>query len=120
MALLRVAVLALNDIIVLSLLALFLLLGLKVSGVGSVALLRVAVLALNDIIVLGLLNHHNLVNTPLPSSSNGSNVQVHITTSLARYTGIYSLVGMSMLVLVVVMSSMACSLSIALIEGEGS
>merc|ERR1712098_89113 len=49
------------------LLALLLLLGLEVSGVGGVALLGVAMLALNDIIVLGLLNHHNLVDTPLTS-----------------------------------------------------
>merc|ERR1719312_855094 len=68
------------------LLALLLLLGLEVSGVGSVALLAVAVLALNDIIVLCLLNHDNFVNAPLSSSSNGSDVEgnVFISTTLTR------------------------------------
>jgi len=70
------------------LLALLLLLGLKVSGVGGVALLGVAMLALNDIVVLGLLNHHNLVDTPLTSGSNGSNVQWHVFgTSLTGCPG---------------------------------
>jgi len=52
------------------LLALFLLLWLKVSGVGSVTLLTVAVLAFNDVIVLGLLNHDNLVDASFSSSCN--------------------------------------------------
>merc|ERR1712212_1061375 len=63
-------------------LALLLLLGFKVSGVGGVTLLAVAMLAHNFIIILCLLNHHNLVDTPLAGSSNGSNVQGdNITTS---------------------------------------
>jgi len=62
---------------------LLLLLRLKVSGVSGVALLAVAVLALNDIIVFSFFNHDNLVNAPLSSSSNGSNVKSNlITTSL--------------------------------------
>jgi len=104
------------------LLALLLLLGLEVSGVGGVALLGVAMLALNDIIVLCLLNHHNLVDTPLTSSSNGSNVQGDIiTTSLTGSTSINSVVSVGMLVLVVVlMGGMTSSISIALVEGKGS
>merc|ERR1719495_1386259 len=83
-------------------------------------------LALNDIIVLGLLNHHDLVDTPLTSSSNGSDVQGDvITASLTGSTGINSLMLMGVFVLVgvlvmVVVGSVAGSLSIALVEGEGS
>merc|ERR550517_1473018 len=71
------------------LLALLFLLRFKVSRVGGVTLLAVAMFALNDVVVLGLLNHDNLVNTPLTSCSNGSNVQVHIlaTASLTSFTG---------------------------------
>merc|ERR1719334_1164922 len=71
------------------LLTLLFLLRLKVSGVGGVALLAVAVLALNDIIILSLFNHDNLVNAPLSSSSNGSNVQGYIilTAPLTSITG---------------------------------
>merc|ERR1712121_624800 len=108
------------------LLALLLLLGLEVGGVGGVALLGVAMLALNDIIVLGLLNHHDLVDTPLTGSGNGSNVQgdIIITSTLASVTGgerglsCMSLV--MMVVMMVVMSSVAGSLTVALVEGEGS
>jgi len=71
------------------LLTLLLLLRLEVSGVSGVALLAVAMLALNDIIIFGLLNHDNLVNAPLSSSSNGSNVQGYIilTAPLTSITG---------------------------------
>merc|ERR1712055_83574 len=101
------------------LLALLLLLGLEVGGVGGMALLGVAMLALDDIIVLCLFNHHNLVDTPLASSSDGSDVQGDvITASLTGSTGINSLVLMG--VLVVVVGSVAGSLSVALVEGEGS
>jgi len=106
------------------LLALLLLLGLEVSGVGGVALLAVAMLALNDIIVLSLLNHHNLVNTPLAGSSDGSNVQGNIiTTSLTRSTGINGIVFVGMLmgmVVMVLMGSVVGSLTVALVEWEGS
>merc|ERR1712112_451686 len=108
------------------LLALLLLLGLEVSGVSGVALLGVAMLALNDIIVLSLLNHHNLVDTPLTSGSNGSNVQGDIiTTSLTGSTGINSIVSMSVLMgmimlVVVLMGGVTGSISIALVEGKGS
>jgi len=62
---------------------LLLLLRLKVSSVSGVALLAVAVLALDDIIIFSFFNHDNLVNAPLSSSSNGSNVKSNlITTSL--------------------------------------
>jgi len=55
------------------LLALLLLLGLKVSGVGGVTLLTVAVLAGDNVVILSLLNHFNLVNATLSSSSNTAN-----------------------------------------------
>merc|ERR1711973_3627 len=108
------------------LLALLFLLGLEVSGVGGVTLLGVAVLALNDIVVLSLLNHHDLVDTPLASSGNGSNVQGNIiATSLTGTTSIKSIVSMgmlmSMVVLVVVfMGGMTRSISISLVERKGS
>jgi len=103
------------------LLALLLLLGLEVGGVGGVALLGVAMLALDDIIVLGFLNHHNLVDTPLTGSGNGSNVQGNIITAaitLTRVTGVVSLSSMG-LVVMMVMSGVAGSLTVALVEGEG-
>jgi len=68
------------------LLTLFLLLRLKVSGVSGVALLAVAMLALDNIIIFSLLNHDDLVDTPLSSSSNGSNVQGYIILTVARTT----------------------------------
>merc|ERR1712002_99867 len=84
------------------LLTLLFLLGLKVSGVGGVALLGVTMLALNDIVILSLLNHHHLVDTPLTSSSDRSDVQGDvITASLTGSTGINSLVLMGVLVVVV-------------------
>jgi len=102
------------------LLALLFLLGLEVSGVGSVTLLGVAMLALDDIVILSLLNHHDFVDTPLTSSSDRSDVQGDvITASLTGSTGINSLVLMGVLVMVV-MGSVAGSLSVALVEGEGS
>jgi len=106
------------------LLALFLLLGLEVSGVGGVALLGVAMLALNDIVVLSLLNHHDLVDTPLTSSGNGSNVQGNIITAitLTSVTG-GTFLGMGMGMVVVMTVGMASSTGIATgtrVEGEGS
>jgi len=108
------------------LLALFLLLGLKVRGVGGVTLLGVAVFALNDIVVLSLLNHNDLVDTPLTRGGNGSNVQGDIITpSLTGSTGINSIVSMGVLMgmimlVVVLMGGVTGSISIALVEGKGS
>merc|ERR1712121_187087 len=104
------------------LLALLLLLGLEVSGVGGVALLGVAMLALDDIIVLGLLNHHNLVDTPLAGSGNGSDVQGDIiTASLTGSTGIDSLVSVVVgMVVVVVVGGVASVTASSLVKGEGS
>jgi len=120
------------------LLALLLLLGLEVSAVGGVALLAVAVMASNFIIVLGLLNHHNLVDTPLTGSGNGSNVQLNIgllTSSLTSITGgdrLSSMVVIMVMVMVMVViismgmvmvMVMAGSTGIApgsSVEGEGS
>jgi len=104
------------------LLALLLLLGLEVGGVGGVALLGVAMLALNDVIVLSLLNHHDLVNTPLTSSSNGSNVQGHIvTTALTGATGRQSsLWFMGSMISMVIMMSMLGGTSTSLVERKGS
>ena len=108
------------------LLALFLLLGLKVSGVGGVAPLAVAMVALDVLIVLGLLNHHNLVNTPLTSGGNGSNVQCNlITLPLPGGPGWKSIVGMCsmmmllVVVVVVVVVSSSSGSTVAGIEGEG-
>jgi len=108
------------------LLALLLLLRLEVSGVSGVTLLAVAMFALNDIIVFGLFNHHDLVNTPLSSSSNGSNVQGNIILT-ATLTGITSWQSSlrskgSMLVVsvVVIMVSMSSSTAIGLVEWESS
>merc|ERR1711970_583595 len=83
-------------------------------------------LALDDIVILSLSYHHNLVDTPLTSSSDGSDVQGDvITASLTGSTGINSLMLMGMFVLVgvlvmVVVGSVAGCLGIALVEGEGS
>jgi len=107
------------------LLALLLLLGLEVSGVGSVTLLAVAMLALNDVIVLGLLDHDDLVDTPLSSSSNGSNVQSDIVLTATRaltgatgINGLVSLMGMGM-IMVVSMGSIG-STAVGLVEWESS
>jgi len=107
------------------LLTLLFLLRLKVSGVGGVALLAVAMLALNDIIVLGLLDHDDLVDTPLTSGSNGSNVQSNIVltggATLTSVTGWQSSLGVGSMVLMVVMGNLLGSTSsIALVEGESS
>jgi len=104
------------------LLALLLLLGLEVSGVGGVALLGVAVLALNDIVVLGLLDHHDLVDTPLTGGSDGSNVKGDIVTTTVTLTSITSRdslgsMGMGMMIIVGMGVS---SIAIALVEWEGS
>jgi len=101
------------------LLTFLLLLGLKISGVGGVTLLAVAMLALDDIIVLSLLNHHNLVNAGLTSSSNGSNVQGNIiATPLTRVTGWvgFSSMGMVVVMFVVVLVVMFMSLNITQVE----
>jgi len=107
--------------------AFFLLLGLKVSGVGGVALLGVAMLALNVVIVLGLLNHDNLVDATLTSSSDGTNVQVNVVSlALTRSPGIkvhrLIMVGVVviMVIMVIVIATVGPSGSIAPgIEGEG-
>ena len=70
------------------LLALFLLLGLEVGGVGGVAPLAVAVLALDDVIVLGLLNHHDLVDTTLTSGGDGSDVKSNLVLAGGSLTGV--------------------------------
>merc|ERR1719187_3058656 len=106
------------------LLALLLLLGLEVGGVGGVALLGVAMLALNDVIVLGLLDHHDLVDTSLAGGSDGSNVQGDIiATSLTGSTGWgqVDLGGVGVLVVVVVlMSGVGGSTPAGLVEWESS
>jgi len=106
------------------LLTFLLLLGLEVSCVGGVTLLAVAMFALDDIIVLSLFNHDNLVNATLASCGNGSNVQGDvITATLTGSTGVDGVVsvGMSMLVLmVVIVSSVASSITVSLVEWECS
>jgi len=56
----------------------FLLLGLEVGGVGGVAPLGVAMVAFDLLIVFGFFNHHDLIDTTLSSSGNGSNVKCDI------------------------------------------
>ncbi len=68
------------------LVALLLLLGLEVGGVGGVASLGVAVVALDVVIVLGLLHHHDLVDAALASSGNGPNVQRSVITCHSIHT----------------------------------
>ena len=103
--------------------AFFLLLGLKISGVGGVALLGVAMLALNVVIVLSLLNHDNLVDATITSSSDGTNIQVNVVSfALTRSPGIkvnrLGMVGM-VIVVVIVTATVGPSGSIApSIEGE--
>jgi len=107
--------------------AFFLLLGLKVGGVGGVALLGVAMLALNVVIVLSLLNHDNLVDATITSSSDGTNVQVNVVSlALTRIPCIkvhrLIMVGMVIIVVIVVIviATVGPSSSIAPgIEGEG-
>jgi len=81
-------------------------------------------LALNDIIVLSLLDHDDLVDTSLASSSDGSNVKSNIVaaTTLTGATGRKGSLGsVSMLVLmVVVVSSVLGGTSIGLVEWESS
>jgi len=101
-----------------------LLLGLEVGGVGGVTLIGVAMLALNVVVVLGLLNHDNLVNATLTSSSDGTNVQVNvISLALTGSPGIkvhrLSMVGM-VVVVVIVSTTVGPGGSIAPgVEGEG-
>ena len=112
------------------LLALFLLLGLEVGGVGGVTPLAVAVLALNDVIVFGLLNHDDLVDTTLTGGGDGSDVESNLGL-LGTLTGITGwwgdglgscgCVGMGVIVLVSVIMSVfvSGSSSGASIEWEG-
>ena len=78
--LLKGDLLVLNEAALLEvLLALLFLLRLKVGGVGGVAPLGVAMVTLDLLIILGLLNHDDLVNAPLSSSSDRGNVKVDIS-----------------------------------------
>lgn len=105
------------------LVALLLLLGLEVGGVGGVAPLGVAMVALDLLVVFGLFDHHNLVDTSLTGGSNGADVKGGIIAlSLARVTVASrsnGLLMMSMIVIVIVIV-MGTSIGSAelLIEGE--
>ena len=111
------------------LLAVLLLLGLEVSGVGGVAPLRVAMLAGNMVIILGLLNHDDLVDTTLTSSSNVANAQVQVVTrALTRVPSIEANINglgmMSVVVIMVIMVSVVGVLTLVPVvtpgvEGEG-
>ena len=107
------------------LLAVLLLLGLEVSGVGGVAPLGVAMLAGNMVIVLGLLNHDDLVDTTLTSRSNVADAQVQvITRALTGVPGTIKVNGLGTVVFVVAMVVLVVSVVLLLaivpgIEGEG-
>jgi hypothetical protein len=113
------------------LLALFLLLGLEVGGVGGVAPLAVAVLALNDVIVFGLFDHHDLVDTTLTGGGDGSDVEFNISLagggSLTGVTGWggdtgecgWCFVGVIVFVSVGVIVLATGGCSCARVEGEG-
>jgi len=111
------------------LLAVLLLLGLEVSGVGGVAPLGVAMLAGNMVIILGLLNHDDLVDTTLTSSSNVANAQVQVVTrALTRVPSIEANINglgmMSVVVIMVIMVSVVGVLTLVPVvtpgvEGEG-
>ncbi len=62
------------------LLAVLLLLGLEVGGVGGVAPLRVAMVALDVLVILSLFNHHDLVDTTLAGGGNGTDVESDVVT----------------------------------------
>ncbi|TRY68265.1 hypothetical protein TCAL_16519 [Tigriopus californicus] len=108
------------------LLALLLLLGLKVGGVGGMASLRVAMVALDLLVVFGLLDHDNLVNTSLTGGGNASDIQSDLVslalTGCTSRGGFYHGMGVlpivMMMVIMVSMSSSTGSL-VALVEGEG-
>ena len=98
------------------LLALLFLLGLVVGDIGGVAPLVVGVVTLHNIIVLSLLHHLNLVNTFLAirsraSSSNSSEANIYIITSLTLVTS-------SMIMMVIMMS--VVMLILVSIEWKGS
>ena len=111
------------------LLAVLLLLGLEVGGVGGVAPLGVAMLAGNMVIILGLLNHDDLVDTTLTSSSNVANAQVQVVTrALTRVPSIEANINglgmMSVVVIMVIMVSVVGVLTLVPVvtpgvEGEG-
>ena len=73
------------------LLAFFLLLGLKVSSVRRMATFGVRMMAFDFLVILGFFHKDNLVDTPLPGQSNGSDAQVEliIASSLTGSTGVF-------------------------------
>lgn len=101
--------------------ALLFLLGLEVSGVGGVTTLRVTMVALDLLVVLGLFNHHDLVDTTLAGSSNGSNIKsnvilVSLSGGSCRETLMFLVMGVIVMLIMVgvVLGSTAPG-----IEGEG-
>merc|ERR1719374_214913 len=105
------------------LLALLLLLGLVVGGVGCVAPSVVGVVALDNLVVLGLLDHLDLVDTSLSissrsSSSNSREAHVSIIRSLTITTGGKAL-GRSKSSRGIMMFMMSMFLSSLGVEGEG-
>jgi hypothetical protein len=96
--------------------ALLLLLGLEVGGVGGVTTLGVRMVALDFLVIFGLLNHDDLVDTTLTSSSDGSNAQVKlvITSTLTGSTSVFVV-----MVLVVSMGGMSSGTRVSGVEGEG-
>merc|ERR1712106_24359 len=98
------------------LLALLLLLRLVVGDIGGVAPLVIGVVTLDHVVILSLLYHLDLVDTLLavvarPGSSHISEAHAGIIISLPCWPGLYCLVGLMMVPMGMVSSS--------LVEGEG-
>ena len=69
----------------------FLLLRLKISGVGRVALFTVTMLASDDVIIFSFLNHNNFVDAPLSSCGNVANGQVKIITDTLSWNSVFEI-----------------------------
>ena len=108
------------------LLAVLLLLGLEVSGVGGVAPLGVAMLAGNVVIVLGLLNHDDLVDTTLTSGGNVADAQVQVISRALTGVPIEVnglpkgvVMGVVLMVTMVIMVTVVLLALVPGVEGEG-
>ncbi len=90
------------------LLAVLLLLGLEVGGVGGVAPLGVAMVALDVLVILGLLDHDDLVDTALAGGGDGADVEGNVVaTALTGGPGVLVVVGVVVVVVSVVVLALA-------------
>ena len=69
----------------------FLLLRLKISGVGRVALFTVTMLASDDVIIFSFLHHNNFVDAPLSSCGNVANGQIKIITDTLSWNSVFEI-----------------------------